>query len=931
MPGLSREKKDGLNETNRADSRRSSRKVYDEKLFEAVERAQTGVIRDLLGERQGGAVRQAKANINARNKDGLTPLVLAARNRNFVVMKVLLRAGSNPNFRESQKGVTPLHFIAEVGDVESLKLLLAYRAEIDLPDVAGCTPLHYAANRKNLDATDLLIFCGADASRPDQRGITPISACSDEVLRKTLQESRHIQHGLLNRYIIIEHAELASDDTFYLENIGLTIHTRPLFGMAVKDRFDCFSISFLCRRIRPEYSKTNILRPKSKELLLSDTFEWRMSDTRGDGTVDLEIPIYEPPDPFEDIFIKTDIKPDVDDSCKLDRYRRIPDTNKWVCWATVDLKNTTAFVLVTKPKVEYCNFKPMSKGGRFKSSVDDFVIIDFKEDTFSDEGDVSLEVTPCPKYREDEFKTVMSCSHFYDINHTKNEQPKKKVNITLPVPRDYDGDGNLFVLAGNLVEEDGDFDYDEDGFIIENYNWEMLKKDIKTNSGKITFEASHFTTMAITEAAPGSPEETIKEETERIARKARKRQANAVIITMLKPTPDPKEFDVVVECTRSTHKRVLDRTDHWLNEDFRDQKPSVSEEFRTFPSKPYSIRVSGNAKKIVPNTPEAVLEYHPHRENSTKFRVERENLESNDPTAVVNFYDTAWRPDSNDTPVTKVRIVLSGTFITQQEVEATEDMAFKGFTNDKLLRYLSETLGEEWVQVCILLGLSYQKVEGIRLDVNIKEPNDRKFKALRMWRELSRHREETYGVPELLSALRRSERNDIVDELHTRLKNWLEDKKEERDLFYGWLEDMVNTPDMTAKEDDLEPMSDQFCVMLAKRVSNLKDLGPMLYLTKPEMDNIFVDSLISSNEHKLLKMLIRACEKHTRSKALVYLLEGMEIFHLKEDRDWVIQITKQWLDGVHPEQIDFEHRLIEILTDIGEYGEEEEEKHDREK
>lgn len=88
----------------------------------------------------------------------------------------------------------------------------------------------------------------------------------------------------------------------------------------------------------------------------------------------------------------------------------------------------------------------------------------------------------------------MSCSHFYDINHTKNEQPKKKVNITLPVPRDYDGDGNLFVLAGNLVEEDGDFDYDEDGFIIENYNWEMLKKDIKTNSGKITFEASHFTT-----------------------------------------------------------------------------------------------------------------------------------------------------------------------------------------------------------------------------------------------------------------------------------------------------------------------------------------------------------------------------------------------------------------------------------------------------
>ena len=51
---------------------------------------------------------QAGANVNAKNKDGLTPLMLAARdNTNPEVLKVLLEAGTDVN-AQSKSGWTPV-------------------------------------------------------------------------------------------------------------------------------------------------------------------------------------------------------------------------------------------------------------------------------------------------------------------------------------------------------------------------------------------------------------------------------------------------------------------------------------------------------------------------------------------------------------------------------------------------------------------------------------------------------------------------------------------------------------------------------------------------------------------------------------------------------------------------------------------------------
>lgn len=94
----------------------------------------------------------------------------------------------------------------------------------------------------------------------------------------------------------------------------------------VPETFKTNSLSFLCRRVRPEYCQPS-LRPVGRELLMSDTFEFRISEVQIKGLVTLEIPLYDYLDPFEDVYLKTDTEPDI---CPDDGWcRPITDIRKY--------------------------------------------------------------------------------------------------------------------------------------------------------------------------------------------------------------------------------------------------------------------------------------------------------------------------------------------------------------------------------------------------------------------------------------------------------------------------------------------------------------------------------------------------------------------------------------------------------------------------
>lgn len=121
---------------------------------------------------------------------------------------------------------------------------------------------------------------------------------------------------LCSRDIHIESVELEANKTYRLTKVDLIIHTPSTFQLK--------SLSLICRRVRPEYCHPS-LKPYQKELLISDTFEFLTSETQTRAKVIMEVPIYNYPDPFEDIYMKTDINPAINPNLRQHNVKRSRD------------------------------------------------------------------------------------------------------------------------------------------------------------------------------------------------------------------------------------------------------------------------------------------------------------------------------------------------------------------------------------------------------------------------------------------------------------------------------------------------------------------------------------------------------------------------------------------------------------------------------
>jgi hypothetical protein len=87
---------------------------------------------------------------------------MAAAERNDLEMgKRHLAAGDDVNGTDSEKKDTPLHVAAISGNVEFIKLLLSYKAQIEARDTAGYTPLGFAVLVNQLESVKALADAGA--------------------------------------------------------------------------------------------------------------------------------------------------------------------------------------------------------------------------------------------------------------------------------------------------------------------------------------------------------------------------------------------------------------------------------------------------------------------------------------------------------------------------------------------------------------------------------------------------------------------------------------------------------------------------------------------------------------------------------------------------------------------------------------------------
>lgn len=122
-----------------------------------------------------------QTQLNVFNKQGESPLMLAAINNQLDLAKVLIQRGADVN----KPGWTPLHYAATRGHREMMRLLLENEAYIDSESANGTTPLMMAAYYSLPLAVKLLLEEGADPVLVNSANVSAL----DLALSKDHQQS----------------------------------------------------------------------------------------------------------------------------------------------------------------------------------------------------------------------------------------------------------------------------------------------------------------------------------------------------------------------------------------------------------------------------------------------------------------------------------------------------------------------------------------------------------------------------------------------------------------------------------------------------------------------------------------------------------------------------------------------------------------------
>lgn len=136
------------------------------RLTQAVKKKNYGDVRSMLSK---------GANVNTRDyQDGSTPLYLASRMKDVVMVTFLLNAEAKTDIPIKQTGETALMAAIGVRGHEVVKLLIGQNADVNIKDRNGETALHKAVRLNDRTMVKALLDANADWSLADNTGRTPL-------------------------------------------------------------------------------------------------------------------------------------------------------------------------------------------------------------------------------------------------------------------------------------------------------------------------------------------------------------------------------------------------------------------------------------------------------------------------------------------------------------------------------------------------------------------------------------------------------------------------------------------------------------------------------------------------------------------------------------------------------------------------------------
>lgn len=139
------------------------RKINKENFFRAVKTGDCNKIRLYVNN---------GIDINSKDEDGWTALMIASENDKKKIVKLLIELGADVKVQDDDEGKTALMHAIYVNSDENAKILLKNGSDINAKDNYGQTPFILAACSNSKTIGELLIDLGADIDAYDDQGKT---------------------------------------------------------------------------------------------------------------------------------------------------------------------------------------------------------------------------------------------------------------------------------------------------------------------------------------------------------------------------------------------------------------------------------------------------------------------------------------------------------------------------------------------------------------------------------------------------------------------------------------------------------------------------------------------------------------------------------------------------------------------------------------
>lgn len=209
-----------------------------------------------------------ECELNAYDRYSFKKPSLSFYNIPLELMDWLITQGADINARDEYER-TPLHYHAQVNNVEKVALLLERGADIETQDKYKNTPLHFA--EYNAEVAQLLIEKGADIKAKDDRGYNPmermLSRLSNGYLVKAAKSAEvYLKAGLKpNKFAKEQVTRIGEDFEFHRNNFNPDYLEET--DAALQELYKLFDVPPVPRRIQHD--------GKSPIVLTGDTWEKR--------------------------------------------------------------------------------------------------------------------------------------------------------------------------------------------------------------------------------------------------------------------------------------------------------------------------------------------------------------------------------------------------------------------------------------------------------------------------------------------------------------------------------------------------------------------------------------------------------------------------------------------------------------------------------